>query len=666
MPRHFWNGLTLLLLVVLSFFLARLILTPDAGARLFVRAQRLENSGQTQSALQHYQLLSGNHPESFYAPRALLREGDLLASLAQQKGDKAMFRLAISAYAKLATNYRADPLATEALLDAGRVSSENLNDTKAATGFYRTLLERSGPNSENGGLAEVKLGRLAISQGNAKRAQLLLQGVLNRWKNNAALASEAQFHLGVAYETLFKNTGWATRAYDAVVAQYPTSIWAAQARQRLGLLIFSDQRGRRPTRRVMLQIAPLPDLDGTSDDGSLWSALKLVLGARGIPTDDAILRGLSLEPFYAGLNLENPSQIVNPQFDGWENVASAAGLRFTVKSGAKAAAALKDLQDDLDAARLPLVFWNDGQASRWSLAVGYDSERDEVFLQNRGARFDTLNAKTFAKGWNVTSPFGQPNTLISLVPTEKSRANPSLTPTPFPTSAPGVTPPPVLGGQPAFVWEIARLKNPDFVFGNALKSAAQLLQRRGSQSRLLNGAALEILAQTLEDAARRPQFRVASPTSAPDLRDGILPENTVAPTPGDLVPDPTPADESPYQPTPTPAPTLVEIEPQLQAQRLESARKIWGFWGEPAVNWIAKRRQAASFCRIAFSKTKAKRFETAAQSLEGCADALERARELANGLDAGQLAQNRAVLEAMAREIRAARNFERAVAQALN
>ena len=80
-------------------------------------------------------------------------------------------------------------------------------------------------------------------------------------------------------------------------------------------------------------------------------------------------------------------------------MVAQAGLRFTKKDGAKegatAESALRDLQNDIDAARQPLLYIENGGEGRWMLCVGYDSERGEVYLQDQGAQFNTDRRRKF-------------------------------------------------------------------------------------------------------------------------------------------------------------------------------------------------------------------------------------------------------------------------------
>ncbi|RYX83773.1 hypothetical protein EON83_13445 [bacterium] len=635
--------------VVLGLFL-KLILTPDPVGDFFLQAGRLEASGATGRALMVYDLIVARHPNSSYAPRALVRVGDLLSTQGRQEGDKEKLKQSVDAYVKLARSYPKDPFAVTALQNAGSIAAQDLGDRSLARGIYAQIIRNNGQDSEIGAEAVIKLARLSIADGDGKRAQGLLQEVMRRWNNNPTLAAEAQYFLGVCYETVFRKRDYATRAYNEVIARFPKSQWAGDARERLGLLVFGD-RGGPPTRRVLLNIQSLPDeidTDGESDN-AMWNALRLALAARGLSGDTTLLQGYSLSPFYAGLNPNNAGEIISLNTDAWSNVVAAAGFRFSVKGGGQEQEALRDLQDSLDAAQLPLVYWQNEGQGHWSLAIGYDSERGEIMLQDRGAQFDTLAAKTWATKWKVPSTFKKTYTLISLI-APGNTPNPKLTPTPIPSPMPGNTPAPIVNGPPTFVWGLAPIKE-EVPIGKTADRAATLLLRNGTPNRLLNANALDFLANAFAAAARE-----ASTASAPE----VLPTNTPSPIPA---PEEN-TENSIYDPTPTSAPVDATPAPTPREQ-IARAEKLWPFWNAPVKSWIAKRRNAAQWCRLAALKTNNSRFTRAAELFIQSAEALEIASRTTKTLSAATLADNPTALDSLAASCRKARDAEREAANIL-
>ena len=655
-PRHFFNGLLVVALLAALILMGRVLIAPDAGAGMFARARQLEEAGQITLALRHYALVAQRHPESPLAPRALLRQGDLLSARGHQNSDRAGLRAAMNAYATLAQKYPSDALADDALFAAGQLAAEDLHDGADARRFYNLILDRNSDRSDAAALATTKLGRLALDEGDAKTAQKLLQSIYIGWPRNAQAGAEAQFHLGVLYETLVKNRVWARGAYDATIARYPDSTWAASARERLGLLMFSDQSGRRPVQRVMLDIAPLPDdngLPGALSSRTLWDALGVTLAARGLNTDNTITRGWSLLPFWMGVDRANPGRAVTPEFDAFDNVVANAGLRYTVQKDGSAESALRDLQSNLDAAREPLLYVEDGGEGRWTLCVGYDSERGEVYLQDRGARFDTLAVKSFAVMWKARSKFGVPYTALSFVADgEKPRSLETLraaqtpaAPT-APLDAPIMPPKPELNATPQFIWELPRLKQAD-AHTRTLRRAAMMLDRTGSDKIALNIAGLDYLARELTRIANSPDpdAPVTATADAPNLEAPIRQDA--------LAPDGM---------APTPIPTLAP--PAAPRDFAPRARSVLQFFGTPAQNWVQARRRAAAFCEVAGRQSN-RNLTDAVIGFTASADALETARALVPPIGAVITPMDRVALRELARQIYIARDAERVAARAL-
>ena len=644
-PRHLFNGFLTVALLAALILIGRVLIAPDAGASLFSKARQLEEAGQISLALRHYALVANRHPESSLAPQALLKQGELLSSRGRSNKNTDDLRAAMNAYARLAENYPGNELSNDALFDAGEIAAEDLSDGVSARKFYKLIMERNSDRSPEAALATTKLGRLALDEGDGKTALELLQSVIVNWPNEAEAGAEAQFHLGVLYETLLKDRGKAQRAYDATLNRYPKSVWAGEARERLGLLAYNDQLGRRPVRRVLLDIAPLPELDGLADPNKgsdLWAALDILLGARGLSVDPTVTRGWSLLPFWAAIDTTQPGRVVKPSapFDPFNNVVAHAGLRYTLKKGGTAESALRDLQNDLDAAREPLVYIENGGEGRWMLCVGYDSDRGEVYLQDQGAQFDTLAVESFARMWKAKSKFEQSFTMLSFLGQgEKPRALQQLSvrPTPAP-GQPDATPTPQLNATPQFIWELPRLDQND-ANTRALRDAATLMERQGSDTVALNIAGLSYLARELVRIADSPDPNAFGGFAEPPIRQQ---ENF------------TDANGVTIAPTPTSAPR--DFAPR--------ARNVMAFFGDPARSWARNRRHAAAFCETAARQNK-RDLNDAISNFNLSADSLDAAVAIAPLVGDVLTPDDRAALREMARQISIARDAEAAATRAM-
>ncbi len=650
-PRHLFNGFLTVALLCALILIGRVLIAPDAGASLFSRARQLEEAGQISLALRHYALVANRHPESSLAPRALLKEGDLLSARGRANKNTGDLRAAMDAYAKLAQNYPDNKLGNAALFDAGQIAAEDLSDGPSARRFYQEILKRNSDRSDAAAMATTKLGRLALDENDGVTALALLQSVIANWPNNSEAGAEAQFHLGVLYETLLKQRDKAQRAYDATLRRYPKSVWAGEARERLGLLAYNEQLGRRPVRRVLLDIAPLIDTDGLSaptKGSDLWQALDILLGARGLSVDTTVTRGWSLAPFYVGIDTTNPGRVVAPSFDQFANIVANAGLRFSLTGYDKAENALRALQNDIDSAHEPLLYIENSGEGRWMLCVGYDSERGEVYLQDQGAQFNTLAVASFVQMWKAKSKFGKSYTMLSFLGAgEKPRTLQQLSAsqTPNGTPAPGATVVPAspkLNSTPQFIWELPRLQQSD-ANSRTLRRAAQMMNRQGNDTVSLNIAGLNYLARELVRIADSPDPTAFGGFAEPPAR---AEENAVDAN-GVAVPLPTA--------TATPIPR--DFAPR--------ARNVVAFFGEPARNWARERRRAAAFCEVAARQNKGN-LNVAISNFALSADSLDAASAIAPLVGATLTESDRAALREMARQISIARDAEMAATKAMS
>ena len=691
-----WVGLSL------GGALALHSLVPDSTRGLFLKGQQLENLGQFQNALRLYHVISNRHPNSPWAAQALNRQATILSSLGRNSGDTTQLRQAMSLFRDVAQKYPTSTFAADALVSAGNIAFADLRDWQSAEALYEELLARFPGSREYASQATVKLGRVALEREDRENARKWFQAVLLRYPQVRERCAEAQYHLGVAYETLWKDKEhkqWAHNAYEATVNRYPQSIFAVSARERLGLL-FYDEASRTPaSRRVLIDVpgvpddilpadvgvakgvasAGAPDFLNPSDPASMVMALRLLLAARGLDVDEVSLRGWSLRPFVSGFDPAQPGRVVRAGNSDWENVLLSAGLRYSPSSGGKAGEALRDLQRELDMARPPLIF-----NGRWSLAVGYDSSRNLVSLQSRGARIETVSTKELARAWDVDAPIGGRFAIIGAwAPGEKpqslpAKASPALrsrfdaTPTPGPlsldapkqaaepTPLPTATP---LPRQDTATYEYAlpalALRS---AHERAMSRGAALLSRPGQGSVLLGAQALDALARAFENAsrpARQVLVESRSPIEPPQPQDR---PSTDAPNPEDIPvrasegalegDSPLPSGESSTlegeQPTPLAPQSLgpppagarpgesgtgsgagrvqkkLVLVPNVGAARRAVELKAW--FGAPLSAWLESRRDAIAFCERAGEQNNNVRWQQAANELKASTTALEGAR----------------------------------------
>lgn len=566
----------------------RAFLMPDAAAGHFYRAQRLESAGQEQQALRLFQLIVETQPNSAFAPRALQQEGEILTAMARRDGDAKLFRQAIDAYASLATNYSSHSSAGEALLAAGSIAWNDLRDGKVAGRYYKQLLQAYPGNSEYASEATLRLGRIALQAGDNVLALKMFSRVLKDYSRFPERCAEAQYHQGITLETLLNNKSAARDCYEKTIKKWPNSVWASDAKERLGLMTYSTG-GVRAARRVMLEVGSLPRINGDSRS----AALRLILAARGMEISDVIWRGWSLAPFRAGFVPENPGKVVGVEED-WETVAANAGISTFYRKEGSAAEGKEKLLNELDAGHLSLVYLGD-----WMVITGYDSSRDEIFAHKPGADVETYSGKEFISQWKRGGDY----TFLAFQ-VSRERLRPSVE-----RQAASPDAPPLLA--PYYVYHLPELSEKDG-HRRALRQAALAMNKSREGGALLNIEALRALQRELENLSHPP---AESPVPAAEAKK----DETAS---ADPAAEATPAPATTPVPAPTPKAT--------SAQRWKNLRH---WFGAPLKSWVESRRDAAAFLDITATDLGNSNLQSAAEHFRESMNILEAAGRAAPAED---------------------------------
>jgi len=589
--------------VLLVLLLSYLILRPDPAAVHFYRAQKLQTAGQTDSALRLYSMLVSSQPHSSFSPLALQQQGEILTGVARRSGDPTRYRAAIDAYLRLATEYPSHSLAGEALLDAANIASNDLRDAKTAKELYEKVLAAYPANAQYCSEATLRLGRIALQSGDGNIAQKHFTQVLKEYSVFPERCAEAQYHLGVTLETLQQNKSAARSAYEATIKKWPHSIWADSAKERIGLILYTDGSAR-PARRVQLEVGALPAVQGNGEQ----AALQMLLAARGLEVSDAVWQGWGLVPFRAGFAAANPGRTLTTNAE-FGTIAANAGLVYSREQSSNATRAQEALRNALDDGHVPFVN-QDG----WMLITGYDSARDEFFALRPGNRSATLKSKEFAESWKKSDyaflSFHAPGE--KLRPTTKPKAA-----TDTAQVVPDLSAPLYSYKLPALSLQNAHRRT--------LKRAAMLMQRSREGDFLLNLEALRAVSQELKQLAAIPESPVPTPEN-PEISDT-------------------------EQPQPTPTPTSAPPSDLSKQSARWKALRAW--FGNPLNHYVEARRDAAAYLVIAGRDLKSQQLQSAAGDLREVMLSLQYAATILPPADIIESDPDaaRAAFQALAKEI---------------
>jgi tetratricopeptide (TPR) repeat protein len=576
MPARIGNIVIVLAFVLVIAMVLLAAFRPNRGAVLFDKAQRLESAGQWEQALGHYRLLVETEPDSSFAPRALMQQATILEGMARRAGKPVYFQQAIETYQRVARRYSNNTLAGQALLQGADLAATDLNDYAQATALYQEVLTEYSRNADYVSQATLALGRVALAQKNAPLAQKYFRQVLAEFSTYPDRCAEAQYQSGVVAETLTRQPEIAKEAYQATIKNYPATVWATNAKARLGMLFYGDIAPGGPARRVMTRLTPLPDTGYPQN--SLFLPLALVLSARGMDVGPATLNAWSLQSFFCGYDPGDPGRGVKVPGE-FENAVANAGLSFSVQNGKDAKTAFADLREAVDHGHTPVIFMG-----KWILVAGYDTVAQLVFLQEEGAQTVNMPIKELMLAWGKSIPDStltprKPFTFLSFraegdKPTAALRKNTQ-------SGKDAVR----LFMTPSFDLTVQSLSRKN-AQRRTVRRAGALLSRAHAGDALLNVEALNQLASDL----------------------GTL---------GTLPPSPVPVPEGENAAPPA--------EPVDWQQRLQRARHLAPWFGKPLQQWIEARRDGAVYLESVSRELGNKNLQDAASELRHSVMALQNA-----------------------------------------
>lgn len=545
-PARFGNIIIVLAFVLVIAVVLLAAFRPNRGANLFEKAQRLEAAGQWNQALGHYRLLVETEPDSSFAPRALMQQATILEGMARRSGNRYYFQQAIDVYQQISQRYSGNTLAGQALLQGADLAGTDLNDYVQAAALYQKVLEKYPRNSDYVSQATLAMGRIFLAQQNAPQAQKYFRVILEDYTAYPDRCAEAQYQSGVVAETLTGQPEIAKTAYLLTIKNYPTTVWATNAKARLGMLFYGDIAPGGPARRVETRLTPLPNT-GYSQN-SLYLPLALVLSARGMEIGPATLKAWSLQPFFCGFDESKPGEVLSFS-QGFENAVANAGLNFSVENG-DGKTAFNSLREAVDRGHTPVIF-----IGKWMLVVGYDSVEQVLLVQEQGARVKRMPLKQLMNIWKKS------------VPSSPAGARKPYT----------------------FLSFRAEGDNPKVVAQNSNHVDK-------SQSQLFMTPSFDLILQPLsrKNAQRRAIRRAAALMTRAHLGDALLNVEALNQLAGDL------NTLSTVPPSPVPVPegdtsNVPSASPADWHKRLQQANHLAPWFDAPLQHWIEARRDAAAF-----------------------------------------------------------------------
>jgi hypothetical protein len=233
--------------------------------------------------------------------------------------------------------------------------------------------------------------------------------ILRTYPDQPSQCAQAQLILAQAAERIGKDSEAAVKQYEAVVAKYPNTTSAVEAKQRIGWIYYGAKQaeppkkpsGQPPPRRKLVSGVP-PFAQGPQAGIQLLTmeALRSLLKQSGTDTDVNTLMALSGAAFQFVYDPSNPGMgaavfASNP----FEVVAGSFGYSARPDSSSTAEEAMLSLCQTLDRDRPAVVPYS---KLGWVIVIGYDQGKKQfMYLRPGAAGHRAESFDEFAARWKA-------------------------------------------------------------------------------------------------------------------------------------------------------------------------------------------------------------------------------------------------------------------------
>jgi tetratricopeptide (TPR) repeat protein len=312
-------------------------------------------------AIEYYRKLAGTYPRSRYADEALL----WLASLGRLRGDTALARQAVS---DLETHHSDEPGSCAA--------------------------------------AQVQLA-LALLAAGKPEVRAVCETILKGYPDQTHQCAQAQLILARAAQRLDKDQEAAVKQYEAVLAKYPDTMSAVEAKREIGWIYYGTRpaepkekpAGAAAPRKKL--IAGVPPFARGPQEGIQFltlDALRSLLKQSGTDTDINALMAVSGTAFQLVYAPQNPAMgaaafATNP----FETAASTFGYSACPDWSSTPEDAMLSLCQTLDRDRPALLPYS---KLGWVVVIGYDQGTKQfIYLRPGAAGQRAESFDDFAARW---------------------------------------------------------------------------------------------------------------------------------------------------------------------------------------------------------------------------------------------------------------------------
>ncbi len=378
-----------------------------APERQYRTAELLLAEGKPELAAAEYERIVQNHSRHSLAVDSLFKLGYIYRVHTDEPAR------AIDYYKKLAETYPRSKYADDALLwlaSLGR-RTQDIDLVREAT---TTLETHHADNPSSCARAQVQLALALLDAGKPEVTEVC-KAILKRYPDQTYQCAHAQLILARAAQRLDKDQEAAIKQYEAVLAKYPDTMSAVEAKREIGWIYYgakaSEAREKPsdakppPRKKVVAGVPPFAQGPQVGIQFLTLDALRSLLKQSGTDTDVNTLMAVSGAAFQFVYDPGNPAMgaavfATNP----FETAASSFGYFARPDSSSTAEDAMVSLCQTLDRDRPALVPYS---RLGWVIVVGYDqSARQFIYLRPGAAGHRAESFDEFAGRWKQAGEEG--------------------------------------------------------------------------------------------------------------------------------------------------------------------------------------------------------------------------------------------------------------------
>jgi len=375
--------------------------------RVYQRAEAFLAKGDSALAAEEYGRMVAEEPRSALADDALYKLGYLY------REDFADPNAAITIYQRLADEYQASPYADNALLWIAYIQRRDLKDPQAVRRTCETVRSRFPDDKRTVARCYLHLVHALYAAGKYKEAVAEAEALEKQFADQPQQAAAAALILAKAAERQSGDPKKTVELYERVLAKYPESYSAAEAKRAIGWIYYGvqtedQQKVQQALRAAARVIHGVPRFSGGGGSRQQQlAALRSLLAFYRVNLDEQTLLALSGAAFDFLYKSAAPS-VGGRRFIRNPFILVAETLGFTTNewSAPNAEGSFSALAQAITQGR-PVLVQQSRPQQRWVVVTGYRPADDQVFFMppDRDSASVTTKAN-FLSQWSSSASQG--------------------------------------------------------------------------------------------------------------------------------------------------------------------------------------------------------------------------------------------------------------------